>query len=222
MGKHSHLVDLVQWECFPNQIIDYKKDIKINSAKSWTTPISKEQFTELTKVAEIPSYLKKDIDNKGNIQVLSNGEFHYTVKGVHAKVSVIWNYKAPDGTGDTHYSIMRGTKANLVIKQGAEQFFKPTLYIESLSTSTGYDKEVLAIIEKISQQYKGVSLQKNSKGWELIIPETFKEGHESHFARVTEKYLEYLTKHNMPAWEVPNMLAKYYTTTQARKLATKK
>ena len=36
-----------------------------------------------------------------------------SIKGVHAKTSVIWNYKAPEGTGDTHYSIMRGTKANL-------------------------------------------------------------------------------------------------------------
>ena len=218
----THLVDLVQWECFPNQIIDYKKDIKINTAKSWTTAISKEQFTDLTKVADIPSYLKKDLDSKGNIQVMSNGEFNYTINGVHAKVSVIWNYKAPEGTGDTHYSIMRGTKANLVIKQGAEQLFKPTLYIESLNANAGYDKEVMVVIEKISQQYKGVSLQKNSKGWEVIIPESFKEGHESHFARVTEKYLEYLTKHNMPEWEVPNMLAKYYTTTQAKKIATKK
>ena len=218
----THLVDLVQWECFPNQILDYKKDIKINSAKSWATSISKEQFTELTKVAEIPSYLKKDLDSKGNIQVVSNGEFNYTLKGVHAKVSVIWNYKAPDGTGDTHYSIMRGTKANLVIRQGAEQLFKPTLYIESLSSSTEYDREVMVVIEKIAQQYKGVSLKKNAKGWEVIIPESFKEGHESHFARVTEKYLEYLTKHTMPDWEVPNMLAKYYTTTQAQKLASKK
>ena len=31
-----------------------------------------------------------------------------------------------------------------------------------------------------------------------------------------------LLHNNMPAWEVPNMLAKYYTTTQARKLASKK
>jgi len=63
--------------------------------------------------------------------------------------------------------------------------------------------------------------EKTEKGFEILIPESFKEGHESHFARVTEKYLEYLSKHNMPAWEVPNMLAKYYITTEAQKLASK-
>ena len=153
---------------------------------------------------------------------MSNGEFNYTIKGVHAKVSVIWNYKAPAGTGDTHYSIMRGTKANLIIRQGAEQQYKPTLYIEPLVASVDFDKTAQQIITTISEQYKGVSLKKNEKGYEVIVPESFKEGHESHFARVTEKYLDYLLNHNMPSWEVPNMLAKYYTTTQAQKMAAKK
>jgi len=219
----THLVDLVQWECFPEQTLNYTTDIKIQTAKSWPTTISKTQFTELTKLPEMPSYLDKYTDNsKQNIQVLCNGEINYTLKGVHAKVSVIWNYKAPDGTGDTHYSIMRGTKANLVIRQGAEQNFKPTLYIEPLVITTAYEKAAAEVVETIAQQYKGISLKKNTKGWEVIIPDVLKEGHESHFARVTEKYLEYLSKHNMPAWEVPNMLAKYYTTTQAQKLASQK
>ena len=218
----THLVDLVQWECFPGKIIDYKNDIKLVSAKSWPTLITKDQFTEVTKVPQLPVYLKKYSDAKNNIHVLSNGEINYTIKGVHAKVSVIWNYKAPDGTGDTHYSIMRGTKANLVIRQGAEQQYKPTLYIEPLENTPAYEKEMQAVVEKTAQEYKGISVKKNAKGWEIIIPESFKEGHESHFARVTEKYLEYLSKNTMPAWEVPNMIAKYYTTTQAQKSANKK
>jgi len=218
----THLVDLVQWECFPDVTLDYLKDIHIDNAKSWPTIISKAQFTEVTKNEALPAYLKKRSDAKGNISVLSNGEINYTIKGVHAKVSVIWNYKAPEGTGDTHYSIMRGSKANLVIRQAAEQQYKPTLYIEPLAPGAAYERSVQEIVDKINKQYKGVSLKKNAKGWEVIIPEQFKEGHESHFARVTEKYLEYLSKHNMPSWEVPNMIAKYYTTTKAQQLATKK
>jgi len=218
----THLVDLVQWECFPNATINYQKDITINNAKSWNTTITKDQFSELTKLNEIPSYLKPTTNANNEISVLSNGEFNYTIKGVHAKVSVIWNYKAPAGTGDTHYSIMHGTKANLIIRQGAEQQYKPTLYIEPLVASADFDKTAQQIIATISEQYKGVSLKKNEKGYEVIIPESFKEGHESHFARVTEKYLDYLLNHNMPSWEIPNMLAKYYTTTQAQKMAAKK
>jgi hypothetical protein len=36
---------------------------------------------------------------------------------------------------------------------------------------------------------------------------------------VTERFLEYLVNGNMPDWEVPNMIAKYYTTTHALRLA---
>ena len=53
------------------------------------------------------------------------------------------------------------------------------------------------------------------------MPADLMEGHEEHFARVTKNFLEYLRKGNMPAWEVPNMLAKYYTTTKALELALK-
>ena len=70
-------------------------------------------------------------------------------------------------------------------------------------------------------KYPGIELKKSSAGWEVVIPEILKEGHESHFGKVTEKYLEYLTKGNIPAWEVPNMLAKYYTTIKGLETALK-
>ena len=36
----THLVDLVQWECFPEQVIEYTKDISFNTAKRWTTAMN--------------------------------------------------------------------------------------------------------------------------------------------------------------------------------------
>ncbi len=51
------------------------------------------------------------------------------------------------------------------------------------------------------------------------MPAHYHVGHEAHFGQVTEKFLGYLTAGALPAWEVPNMLAKYYTTTQALALA---
>ncbi len=216
----THLVDLIQWECFPDKIIDYKKNIKIIDAKSWNTSMTKDEFKLVTKEKEIPSYLQSNINNDGNLQVLCNGAFTYTINGVHAKVSVIWNYKAPEGTGDTHYSLMRGTKSSLIIRQGKEENFKPTLYVEG-PTDEKFEQNLNASIQKINEKFPGVSIKKNNKGWEVIIPDQYKESHETHFARVTEKYLEYLKNNNMPSWEVPNMIAKYFTTTAARALANK-
>jgi predicted dehydrogenase len=215
----THLVDLVQWECFPEKIIDYRKDIRLLSAKSWNTSLSPAQLKEVTQLAAVPEYLNKYKDAEGNMQVKSNGEINYLINGVHAKVSVIWNYKAPEGTGDTHYSIMRGTKCNLVIRQGAEQKFQPTLYIEPINEYQDAAAQVNLAIASLQANYPGIAIAKANKGWEVVIPASYKEGHESHFARVTEKYLGYLKTKQLPVWEVPNILAKYFVTTEAQKLA---
>ena len=218
----THLVDLVQWECFPEQVINYEKDIHLVSARRWATDITLRQFNAVTKLNGFPGYLKKDVVNDSILKVYSNGEINYQLKGIHAKVSVVWAYQAPEGTGDTHYSIMRGTKANLIIRQGAEQKYKPVLYIEPVNkTDTAFAPILMEQIRSIQTKYPGVELTKTNTGWEVIVPEKYKEGHEAHFARVTEKFLQYFKEGKLPAWEVPNMIAKYYTTTQALELARK-
>ena len=218
----THLVDLVQWECFPEQVIDYQKDIRLISARRWTTDMSLSQFNAITKQNAFPDYLKKDVVRDSVLRVYSNGEINYQLRGIHAKVSVTWAYKAPEGTGDTHYSIMRGTKANLIIRQGAEQQYKPTLYIESIAGNTNIDAALKAALPNVQREFPGVEVKKIASGWEVVIPDKYKEGHEAHFGRVAQKYIDYLKAGKMPDWEVPNMIAKYYTTTQALELAKKK
>lgn len=215
----THLVDLVFWECFPEQIIDYEKDIEVLAAKHWPTKLSSEQFRAVTGLSEFPGFLQKDIQ-EGTLRVYSNGEIDFVVNGIHSKVSVIWEYQAPPGGSDTHYSIMRGTKSNLIIRQGAEEQYKAKLYVEpvdvSLEESIG--NSLSGAIEKIAMEYPGLSFSASKDGWEILIPDEYTSGHEAHFAQVTEKYLKYLVDGKLPIWEVPNMLAKYYVTTKAYEL----
>ena len=190
------------------------------TARRWTTPITVAQFKESTNADSFPSYLSKDVKN-GVLEVYSNGEMNYTIKGVHAKVSVVWNFEAPKGGGDTHYSLTRGTKANLIIKQGKEEAYKPTLFIKSISNDAAYEKTLQENFAKLEKTYPGIQLKKQNDMWEVVIPESYSHGHEAQFADVANKFLKYLKEGNMPTWEVPNMLAKYYTTTQALEVALK-
>lgn len=216
----THLVDLVQWECFPNETIDYKKDITLVAARRWSTPMTLSQFGRITRLNAFPAYLKNAVTKDSTLEVFSNGEISYQLRGVHAKVSVTWGFEAPPGTGDTHHSILRGTSANLVIRQGVEQNHRPALYIEPVGTVTQpYESAVQEALAEINKEYPGVTVRKTGAGWEVVIPESYKEGHEAHFARVMEKFLEYHGNGNMPDWEVPNMIAKYYLTTAALELA---
>jgi predicted dehydrogenase len=213
----THLVDLVQWETFPGQVI-HKEDIHMIAARRWTTDLVPEQFQRVTGLSEYPDFLMQSVD-EDTLKVYSNGEIIYTIKGIHAKVSVIWNYEAPEGTGDTHYSIMRGTGCDLEIRQGAEESFKPVLYVTAGADTDLNEFEVAlnqALEEKIIPAYPGIELEKLTKNsWLVKIPDRYKVGHEAHFIQVTEKYLDYLQNNNLPEWEIPNMITKYYTTMMA-------
>ena len=123
----THLVDLVQCTVMPEQEIDYAKDIEFTSARRWTTPIPIDKYRLVTGKDEYPDFLQGDVKND-TLQVYSNGEMNYRLNGVNVRVSVIWNFMAEvgtEGTGDTHYSVVKGTKANIEIRQGAEQGYKP-------------------------------------------------------------------------------------------------
>ncbi len=215
----THLVDLIQWEAFPEVILK-KEDVEIISGKRWATDLTPEMFNKVTQLTEYPESLKKYL-NGDILKVYSNGEINYTLKGIHAKTSVIWNYEAPEGTGDTHYSIMRGTKCNLIIQQGEKERYKPTIYIEA-NQEIDMDKFEIDLTKvvntELAQTYPGISLVKiKSNLWTIDIPQKYKVGHEAHFAQVTEKYLQYLIDGKLPEWEVPNMIVKYYTTTEGMK-----
>jgi len=220
----SHLIDLVQWECFPEQSLDWHKDIKLLGARRWPTPLTQSQFKRATGLDQFPDFLKKDVAADGSLNVFGNGEVRYTIRGVHAHAIARWNFEAPSGVKDTHYSILRGTRANLVIRQGVEQNYQPTLYVERKESTSDskYENNLRSAVDMLSKKWPGVELKSCgnfSNSWQLVIPEKYSVGHEAHFAQVTENFLRYLAEGKLPPWEVPNMLCKYYTTTEAFRLS---
>lgn len=216
----THLVDLVQWECFPDVALDYKTDIQVQSARRWPTPLTRSQFSIITGLDSFPSFLQSYAKDTV-LNVAANGEASYTIKGVHAKVTALWRYAAPEGGGDTHYSLFRGTKSNLVIRQEKEEKYEPTLYVEPATgnNTPAFEQALQAALKQLEAKYPGLATEKSAKGWKIVIPAKYKVGHEAHFGQVMERYLQYLKDGKLPAWEVPNILAKYYTTTQALQMS---
>ena len=215
----THLVDLIQWECFPDQIID-TNDIKINEATHWPTALTATQFNTITKSSQFPSFLQNSVVKDSILQVYSNGEINYQIRGKYFKTRALWNYQAPEGGGDTHYSLLRGTKANLIVRQGIDEKYKPTLYIEPLNPNDTTLKTIIQNQLKLTErELPGIAIEQVAKGYKLIIPTALQEGHEAHFGQVMKKFLHYLEHHDMPGWEVPNTITKYYTTTKALNMA---
>jgi predicted dehydrogenase len=213
----THLVDLVQWGCFPEQIIDYQKDIQMVDAKRWPTRINPDQFKKVTGLTTYPDYLEPYLSDQNIIEVYANGEMNYQLMGKHIKVVVKWNFEAPPGGGDTHYSIVRGSKSDIIILQNEEQDYRPELFV--IIKEPSVEQVLKQVVESLQSSYSGLDLLEDKDRWQIKIPDKYRVGHEAHFAQVMEKYLGFLSNNDMPDWEIPNMIAKYFTTTSALKMA---
>jgi hypothetical protein len=65
-----------------------------------------------------------------------------------------------------------------------------------------------------------VSVDERGGDIHVVIPDAFRVGHEAHFAQVTTEFLRFLRDRKaLPAWERPNMLAKYYVSTTGTELS---
>ena len=219
----THLVDLVQCTVMPELEIDYKKDIEFTSAKRWATKIPLDKYQLVSGKESYPDFLQKDIVND-TLNVYSNGELNYKLNGVNCKVSVVWNFMAEvgtEGTGDTHYSVVKGSKADVMIRQGAEQGYKPMLYVACKGDDVAaFEKTLRESLKSIADKYPGLDIKPSGdKEWQVVIPASIAKTHEQRFSSVMEVYLNHLISGEIPAWERSQMKAKYYTTTKAVELA---
>jgi hypothetical protein len=209
------------WTCFPEQLIDYRKDVVMKEARRWPCMITREQYEKVTRLPDFPDFLEEKLNDEGVLPYYSNGEMVYTLKGVCVKLSVSWNFQAPQGGGDTHHSLFRGSKAHVIIRQGREQDYRPELYVEPAPGTSADDLAVSLkkAVAELHTTYPGLRLKQEADCWRVLVPDEHRVGHEAHFRKVMEKYLTYLAEGRLPRWEVPNMIAKYYITTKALELA---
>jgi predicted dehydrogenase len=220
----THLTDLVQWEVFPGQTLK-RSDVKMLAARTWATPITAADYETSTGLTEWPAFLKSAVDTNNVLQCKANGEFTYALKGVHAKVAVEWHFMPPAGGGDTHYSLMRGSNAELIIKQGAEQGFKPVLYVK-LRPGADEAKTGAALeraLAEIGEKYPGVKAVPadgvEGATWKIDVPKKYDIGHEAHFSQVMRQFLSWMKAGQMPEMERRNLLVKYYTLAEAWRMS---
>jgi predicted dehydrogenase len=216
----THLVDLVQWTLFPEQALDYKNDVRVLRAQRWATLIPAAQFRRVTN-RDLPASLASRVED-GTLEYFCNTLVSYVVRGAHVKLNVIWDWEAPPGAGDSHFAYYRGSRSKVEVRQGAAEKHRPELYVVPATSS---DKPaVLAAVQKklatVQGRYPGVAVEEAGADLLVTIPDRLRVSHEEHFAQVTQRFLRYLRdRSTLPAWERPNMLAKYYVTTEGTALA---
>jgi predicted dehydrogenase len=216
----THLVDLVQWTLFPDQALDYRQDIQVQGGKRWPTAITAAQFRQVTGAATFPAELAPYVHGD-RFDYYCNNQVDYKIRGAQVRLKVLWNWESPAGV-DFHHAIYRGTKASVEIRQTVKERYVPELFVAPNGTErhAGVATAVRARIERLQGTYPGVSCETAGDELHITIPDRYRVGHEAHFGQVVEEFLKYLkSPKSMPAWERPNMLAKYFVTTTGAQMS---
>jgi predicted dehydrogenase len=217
----THVVDLAHWTLFPDQALDYRKDLKIVSARRWPTVLSLDQFSRVTGEREFPPYLKPDVSG-GELHYFTNNTVVYTARGHVVKASVTWDFESPSGANDTMLAVYRGSKSQVMARQSAEEKYLPEVYVTPKSE---HRAAVLAAIDKrlaaLASRYPGLSRADDKDGRvRIVVPASLRIPDIEYFLMVAEKFAGYSRdRSTLPSWERPNMLAKYWVTTQGVKAA---
>jgi predicted dehydrogenase len=217
----THLVDLVQWTLFPDQALDYRQDAKVLSAQRWATPIPEAEFRRVTGESGFPAFLAPVVKN-GTLEYFCNTLVSYSLRGIHTRLNVIWDWEPAAGAGDTHYAFYQGSRAKVEVRQTQADKLRPELYVVPASAAVRAEvlKAVRGRVAALQPQFAGVAVEERDDEIHIAIPESFRVGHEAHFAQVTAEFLRFVRdRRALPAWERPNMLAKYYVTTQGTELS---
>ena len=103
---------------------------------------------------------------KGLMLRMIRGEYYcntlvsYTVRGVHTKLNVIWDWEAPAGA-DTHFAFYRGTRARVEIRQTRADKYRPELYV--IPTDPAIRAAVLSAVrarlDGLQHDYPGVGVE---------------------------------------------------------------
>jgi len=215
----THLVDLAQWIAFPDQSLDYRTDIAMLGAHRWPTTLTGEQWLRVTGGAKIPPALSEYVQPNGSFDYYGNNFVSYSLRGVHVQMNVRWDL---EGVSDTYVASFHGAKSSIEVRQGEAEKFVPEVYVvpNSAALHGKVGAALRARLAVLQTEFAGVGVEERGGEFMLTIPDAHRVGHEAHFAEVTRQFFAYLKNpKSLPAWEKPNMLAKYYVSTKGVEMA---
>lgn len=130
----THLIDLIMWQCYPDQPIDWETDVEIIDATHYPTVITPEQFLKSTG---------QSID--APVSVNANGSILARINDIIVRLNVQWDFEAPDGSGDTFSAIYRYSDGQIQVIQDRSTGYSKQIYIYKNSDTNSAEDEFIGV-----------------------------------------------------------------------------
>jgi predicted dehydrogenase len=210
----THVVDQTQW-LFEDRGVAPGETPRLDSARQWATPVPLEAFRRVTGETDFPPELRACVHD-GVLDYFCNAELQYRIGDVAARASVSWNLSTPPGGGDTSVTVVRGTRAEVVMERTADTGYRRKLLVRAHDDPERARRALTDVVAAVQGDLPGVGVAPTSVGrFEVTIPPKLEAGHESHFPLVLDEFLTIIDEGRWPAALAERTLAKYALLAEA-------
>ncbi len=211
----THLVDQAQWLAGADGAA-----LALLSARGWSTRVPLGAFRRITGEASLPPALAPFADGDA-LAYFCNAEMRFRIGGAAARAAARWDLAAPSGSGDTALSVVRGTRATVVLEQGPETGGRRRLSVEPRGDAEPVMRALNEVVAAAQAELPGVRVERDGGRAVLAVPPALASGHEAHFALVLEELLAAIDEDRWPAALAARTLAKYTLLAEAAATASR-
>jgi len=207
----THMIDQTQWLLESTGAGASDTTPCLVSARAWPTRVPEDAFRRIVGVDAFPRQLAPFVDGDG-LDYVCNADLVYQIGGVTARAATRWELSPTPATADAHAVIARGTRADLVLEQGAHTGHRRRLFVEPRADGAEIARAVAETLADVS----GVGVTAvGAERYEVTIPAALDAGHESHFTRVLDEFVATIDERRWPAERGARTLAKYTLLAEA-------
>lgn len=210
----THVVDQTQW-LLEGRSAAHAEPPGLVAARTWATPVPLDVFRRITGEGRFPDALRPHVD-ADVLRYACNAELEFRIDGVTARASVSWRLSTPAGGGDTHATVARGTRADIVMERAAHTGYRRRLLVAPHDDAGGVTQAMADMVAEARRELPGLAVASAGDGrLELTIPAGLDAGHESHFPLVLDRFLKTIDDGRWPATLTERTLSKYTLLAEA-------
>ncbi len=214
----THLVDLAQWLVGDDRPWSFARDVSALSARQWPTEVPLAVFRQVTKLDDFPPALSAHV-REGSLHYRCNALLGYRLCGVPVRIEALWDLIEPQGGGDLHRAVLRGSEADLIVDQGPATGYLTALEVHPLRGGQAYAKVLARTIESLQGEFPGLAAQPDGSAFRVLIPAALRTTHEQHFAIVLEAFLRDIESGHLAESVGAGLVCRYALLARAAELS---
>jgi predicted dehydrogenase len=210
----THMVDQAQRLVRAAAAADDAPRLELLGARTWSTPVPRALFARVTGRPGFPPELAPVVTGS-ELAYRGNAALAFRAGPVRVALDTRWELSVPPGGGDTHRSVIRGTRSLVCVEQGPATGFRRRLSVEPRAEPARVRAALERALAAWQGSYPGLALVPAAPGWEIRVPPALDTGHERHFPLVLAEFLTLVESGRMLPRLAADTLAKYTLLAQA-------